>query len=276
MLVVLLAVAGGCQDGAAPSDGGDDLAGSPDLGGAGDLAEPAGPVGFVTLSSTSMPAGVLANATFLPDGPAFVCPPQSFASCTFYPCHRPPPPDGGGGNPPNAGAIDVTGGLMPAHFTPLADGSYDPVHLSSTGWNGGESLTVTAAGGGVPAFAGSLVAPKLATVSAPALPSADFMVDRSKDLVFTFTGVASETVIVTFGANTSDPTEVECVFAGSAGTGTVPAAALALLPAGGGYFQVVSRARTELTAGSWNITFRADADAISPSGAPFNGGAQFQ
>ncbi len=273
-LLVLLALAG-C--GTSGTDGGSDLALAGDLSTVADLAQ-AGLLGFVTLSSTSQPARGFANATFLPDGPAFACAAQNFGPCTFYSCHAPPPTesDGGSGPAANAGAIDVGGGSQAIHFAPRADGTYDPLTLTGAVWSGGEMLTVDAAGNAVPFFHGAIAAPRLATVGAPGLPASDWMVDRTIDLAFTWSGVSSEKLLVSFGSNSADPIEVECVFTGSDGAGTVPAASLALLPAGSGYFQVVSRGEDTLQAGPWQVRFRADADALAPDGTPFNGGAQFQ
>jgi hypothetical protein len=270
--LILLAATAGCTDATAPvdagADGGADLANPP-----GD-ASTDGPVGFVTLSGTSMPASVLANATFLPGGPAYNCDQTPAGACIFYSCT---PRSGSAGPSPaaNPGAIDVTGGLQSLRFTPLADGTYDPVHLTGALWNGGEMLTVTAPGGGVPAFTESLSAPRLATVSAPALPATDWNVDRTKDLTFSWSGLTTDDLIVIFGSNSVNPIEVDCTFPGSAGTGTVGASALALLPAGSGYFQVISRSVSLVGAGPWQVKFRVESDAVSPAGAPFNGGAVF-
>ena len=244
-----------------------------------DLAvDPNGPLGFVTLGAA--PSSSTANATFLASGSAFLCSQSTDGNCTFYDCHRRPPPDGG--QPavqPNPGTIDVTGASKPVHFVPAVDGYYDTVHVAGALFGGSELLHVVAAGGTVPAFAGDVRAPAPAGITAPTLPAGDWKVDRSASIAFTWTGLTEpdrEDLLVTFGADSVDPVEVECVFPGATGSGIVSAASLAHLPAGAGYFEVKSRRDTLLRAGSWQVTFRADDAAISTSGKAFTGSAVFQ
>jgi hypothetical protein len=229
--------------------------------------------GFITLSSNTSPASTRANATFLPGGPAYRCPETRFGACVYYACTRRTPDS----LPvPSAGVIDVTGGTSTLTFTPLTDGTYDTVTRQSSLWTSPVMLDVTAAGAEIPAFAGAWSTPARVTVSAP-VPSDPWVVTRSGDVTLVWTGGTTEEVVATFGSLASnDPTEVECTFPASAGTGVVPAAALGMLPAGDGYYGVVSRTRSVVGAGVWHVTLRAESDAVTTSQAPFYGGATFQ
>ena len=232
-----------------------------------------GPVGFISLFGTQMPASVLANATFLPGGTAYVCATQSVGACTFYRCT--PRPNGSGPQFTSAGAIDVSGGKQPVYFSPRADGTYDTVMFSNNEWSGGETLIAAALGATVPQFTATVTAPHLAMVSAPPLPSTDWAINRSTDVSFTWSGVTTEDVIVTFGSDSQDPIELECHFPGSDGKGTATAAALSLLPTGSGYFEVKTSNASHVSAGNYQVTFSAESDAVAPGGAPFVGGAKF-
>ncbi|HEX9104775.1 MAG TPA: hypothetical protein VF997_21335, partial [Polyangia bacterium] len=70
-----------------------------------------------------------------------------------------------------AGTISVTGGAMSIQQAPLPSASgtsYPMFQAMQAPWNGGETITVAAAGGDVPAFSTMLTAPAVLTVTAPA------------------------------------------------------------------------------------------------------------
>lgn len=238
------------------------------------------PLGVVSLTASPAPsASLYATTTFLPGGSAFVCgaPPPSVGNCTVYLCT----PRAVGSPPavqPNAGVVSVDGGAMPLVFSPGSDGWYDPIQKATAVFVGGETLTASAVGtADVPAFVAKTKAPKVATISAPALPSGDWVVDRTTPIELTWSGLSSaERVSVTFGANTTNPNEIECLFDGDAGSGTVPAEALAHLPAGDGYFQILSRTQAVVADKPWNVRFTANMQAVDATGATFTGGAQIK
>jgi hypothetical protein len=99
--------------------------------------------------------------------------------------------------PLSAGTISVAGTLVDGgisiHYLP---NGYETYPVSTRVWNGGDTLTVTAAGGDVPAFSGkSVTAPNSLVLSAPAC-SGDACGSASKStaLNLTWTGGASSGV----------------------------------------------------------------------------------
>ncbi len=236
-----------------------------------------GPVGFVSVYSDRETDSARASAAFLRNGSAFLCTEITEGACTFFDCAARPNPDGGVGTPASAGAIAITGGSQAVALGVASDGYYDPVVIGAKLFAGGETLTVNAPGAGeVPAFAASLTAPKVAIVTAPALPSGDLIVDRSQDLTVSWSNAITETVRVTLGGERQLPIEVECRFPGSGGTGVVPASLLARLPAGGGFFEILTRTEEQTQAGSWTIEFRAGVYATNAAGATLVGGVELQ
>ena len=101
-------------------------------------------------------------------------------------------------------------------------------------------------------------------------------VDRSQDLTVSWSNAITETVRVTLGGERQLPIEVECRFPGSGGTGVVPASLLARLPAGGGFFEILTRTEEQTQAGSWTIEFRAGVYATNAAGATLVGGVELQ
>ena len=237
-----------------------------------------GPVGFVSVYSDRESGSARVSAAFLRDGSAFVCTEITEGACTFFDCAARPAPDGGVGTPASAGAIAITGGSEAVALGVASDGYYDPVVVNAALFAGGETLTVSATGGAgeVPAFGASLAAPKVAIVTAPALPSGDLIVDRSQDLTVSWSNVITETLLVTIGGQRQLPLEVECSFPGSGGTGVVPTSLLARLPKGGGFFEIMTRAEKQTKTGSWTIEFRAGVYATNAAGATLVGGVDLQ
>lgn len=239
-----------------------------------------GPVGFVSVYSDREADSARASAAFLRDGSAFVCTEITEGACTLFDCAARPAPDGGVGTPASAGAIGITGGSQAVALAVASDGYYDPVVVNAPLFAGGETLTVTAPGAsgadGVPAFSASLTAPKVAILTAPALPSGDLVVDRSQDLPVSWSNALTETVLVTLGSQRQLPLEIECRFSGSGGTGVVPASLLAHLPKGSGFFEILTRAEQQTQAGSWTIAFRASVYGTNAAGATLVGGVQLQ
>lgn len=144
----------------------------------------------------------------------------------------------------NAGAITVTGTgpSSPAILTfgPLGgdagvDG-YKGLNAQSRFYNDGDMLSASGAGGpDLPAFAvQTLVAPNDIVLTAPACANVmctDF--PRSKDVTLTWTGGGAGKVGVTYITDTDNGSKtLSCSFDATAGTGTVPSAALMMLDVG--------------------------------------------
>lgn len=235
------------------------------------------PLVVVNLSASPAPAArVFANTTVLPNGSAYVCPPVTEGDCTYYKCTR---RAAGTAAPATAGTVTIAGGLQALGFIPESDGTYEPQQLQSALFAGGETLTATSVGTpDVAAFSVSTKAPKLVTVSAPTIPTAtDWTIDRTAAINLAWTGLsATESVTVAIGANTNDPIEIECTFRGDAAQGTISAAALGHLPAGDGYFEIVSQTRAGLSNAPWFVRFKIGLDGVDTNGTILVGGAKLQ
>lgn len=142
--------------------------------------------------------------------------------------------------------------------------TYRDTHL----FNSGDVLTMSAAGGEVPAFSGNVVAPGTLTLTSPdsqtCLPGfpASCTLDRSSPLTVTWSGGVSGTAIVMLEVNTDryTPNQVSCTVPAATGSLTIPAAALATLPAAlNGTLTLESQGLTELDVGAYHLFLQLNA-----------------
>jgi hypothetical protein len=268
-------------------------AGSPDLAGGAGVGGCPGAVlvtrsGGVRLQSHSFQfngrtiASSLGGAGFLPDLYGAACTSRTFGACVSTLCDAPPSKGcrPAPGKPPNAGAITVTGARAPLSFAPTSSGPYTVYSSASALWVGGNTLTIDAAGGDVPAFKGTLTAPSPVTITSPAATN-PVVIDRTRDFAVAWAGGGAGQVVLTL--TTTPPkagqprTSVTCRFPVASGQGAAPAAALATLPAGDGHLGLVVGADTELKAGNWPVTLSATTLAVQADGSGYLGGrATFQ
>lgn len=179
----------------------------------------------------------------------------------------------------SAGKVQITGGAKPIDLVPNGDATYDAVSGSVALWNGGETLTVTAAGKDVPAFKTSLTAPGKGTVTAPALPAlgADLVVKRNAPWSATWSGATNGQVVFYFEATTpSNAHSATCTFDAKAGKGDVPAAAFADFPAAAGSFDFYVKEAAVASPSGWAIRFTVSSTMVAPSGEGANGSASFE
>ncbi|WP_394824800.1 hypothetical protein [Pendulispora albinea] len=139
---------------------------------------------------------------------------------------------------------------------------YSPVSGNVSLWSGGESIQVTGTGdpNGAPAFAQTLKAPSLITLSSPTWTRREGgpTIDRSKnlELAWNVAGAASGTVALFLGGPDSAEkfSFAQCAFPVADLKGTVPASVLGKLPAGQGEFTVDAEETSVVPAGSdWDI-----------------------
>jgi hypothetical protein len=109
---------------------------------------------------------------------------------------------------------------------------------STTGsvWAAGATVTLDVTGGtDVGAFQSQLVQPAAATITSPVFKTDtnidDVTVDRSQALVLTWTPTDESMLVEVYQRKSSlsngwDGVSIQCTFAGSAGTGTIPSAVL--------------------------------------------------
>ncbi len=291
MVSVVVVVCVGCGSAGTP-DGG---VGAPGGGGAGggtggSGGGPAGPTttkgGSVTLSQSVFTVGgmdyvsgsvVAAFSTIVSSGPpnsGTSCTTQTVGSCTSSRCvtvDAGTPVDAGFTlTQDSAGVITIAGTKLDGGVTlvPSADNTYAALSATSRLSAVGDTLTVSAAGATVPAFSGkTVVTPASVTVTAPGCAASNCgSIPRNAPLLVTWTGGTVGTVTVSafvgVGAETSI---VQCSYDASAGTGTVPTAALGTLPAGMGSFSVSVANKTTFTAGSYDVSLAVQGSGVAGS-----------
>jgi hypothetical protein len=137
----------------------------------------------------------------------------------------------------SAGKIALGGGSVAVSLVPDSLGTYHPVPVLSSmmmNWNAGDMVTVNVPGDAFGAFTVDARMPAPITLHAPliAAPSAPMtIIPRDKDLAVSWSG-GSEGVYVVISNNLPGVTSsLRCWFPAAGGSGTVPQAALASLPA---------------------------------------------
>jgi hypothetical protein len=204
-------------------------------GGATDLGPPGWRHGVVIVQSTTRS---FAHADFVdsPDGR-----PEVFTASPFGPCTvdvyaslgtiGTPTTTGGG-------TISITGGAQPVTLKPVTMSGmvlYPSFTAATPLWNGGESLTLAIAGDAVPAFSVTQVAPSRVTITQPPSSSGPLTIPHDRDFTIAWSGGSAGAVRFTLTFGASGPvaeTQLVCLFPSGPGQGTVPAAALAMLPHG--------------------------------------------
>jgi hypothetical protein len=165
----------------------------------------------------------------------------------------------------SAGRITISDGHADLTMDPDDDRSYGyaPPPTGAAAFTAGATLSVSAAGDDVPAFSG-----KAAVLPRPLVARADYSaIDVGVDLVVAWTGGGPAGRVVFF-AETDDPAtigELTCSFDPAAATGTIPAAALQLLPrcsldSQACIWSLTSSATTHFVAGDFAIDFTVRGD----------------
>ena len=165
--------------------------------------------------------------------------------------------------PASAGTITIAGLAAPITLAPKTDSTYEAYNGMALLFGHGETATITAAGAEVPSFTATVTTPSKATISVPAnaMPLA---VSRTHDFTAKWSGSSGKLQV----ALISGMTELWCRFDASAGTGTIPAATMAMLPASPtGSIGFISLAPQTIVAGDWSIDVAADYSAVWPDGS---------
>jgi hypothetical protein len=229
---------GGAGSGAA----GNGIAGN---GGAGGAAATA--VGFVSVVSvaTAMMPGYQARAGFYTGEE---CAYREIGPCGIVSCT-------GAAVAADAGSITITGGAEPVTLASAA-AAYTPVMGTRALWQGGEALTIAAAGSatGVPAFQATVTAPPgvmLTGLGAAAWPGEAQVTPapRTTPITVRWSSQAMQVSVDLYGAQGG----ASCTFPGFGGTGTIPAEVLALIPPGEAELSVASLGLEQLVAGRFVV-----------------------
>jgi hypothetical protein len=177
----------------------------------------------------------------------------------------------------SAGVVHITGGSTPIDLAPKSDNTYAPSTGATSLYEGGEALVVTAAGKDVPAFTTSMTAPGKVTLAAPVVTAGALTVKRSTGVTATFSGTSSGVVVLYFSATSASMAfAATCTFDASAGSGSVPAAAFADFPAGGGTFDFYVKQSAVVMPAGWEVHFTASKALVDPAGIALAGDATFE
>jgi hypothetical protein len=206
------------------------------------------------------------------------CTSTKVGACSVNPCAFPSMPEGGTESVPDAGSVSIDGAQMtPLTLEPQADGVYAPISVGGQlGWTtGGSAVTFRWAHlpGNASEAGGSITLstpPYIALAAGSAFADPTPTVTRSHDLTVSWTSDSPPTTEdqVAVDLNVGS-TQVVCIFGVSAGTGVVPAAALGLLGAGPGTFNVHSKQNKTLKGvdgTQWTLGFNVDAEARTSYG----------
>lgn len=200
--------------------------------------------GIILASFFDIPAG-------FPD-----CVRTTVGACTVSDCTAAAdagtPPDGGqvgAGQVTISGLVD--GGVV---LSPNAQGSYS-AFLQTRLFTPGTQVQVQASGGAVPMFSAQVGAPAAPTLTSPVCTLTGCgMISKTAPYTLTWTG-GTNTVSVQVLSATG---QLSCSFPATAGTGTIPAAALAAFPAGAVVNLFVSAENsTTVQAGSFPVGISA-------------------
>jgi hypothetical protein len=152
---------------------------------------------------------------------------------------------------------------------------YTPVQLPQRPWNGGETLSVSATGAAVPAFADrSVIAPGRVEVTSPVCRDGKCgAISRSTPLTVTWTGDARTELVATLmtgGSGATPAVSLSCRFASS--PGTISAETLARLPSGAASntFGLTPVTSTTFAAGAWDVTLMITGAPSAGSFTPTN------
>ncbi|MFO0548897.1 MAG: hypothetical protein U0271_10945 [Polyangiaceae bacterium] len=211
--------------------------------------------------TNGLPSHVLSASFF--DWSGYTCTTVEEGPCTFVSCFAPAglpvvPPFG-------AGTIEFSGGAQTVALTPNAQNLYSGGNDTQHYFVDGDVVTISATGDAVPAFSSTLTAPDVVNLTSDQLGAA---IDSTSDLLVTWAAGPTEgSLTIMFGAYTSDATggtshNLTCVYDITAGSATVPAAALQLLPLGNVTFAIESIASELLMVGEWAVSTRLEAFAL--------------
>ncbi len=206
--------------------------------------------GTVSLTQTTIVAGAMTlystavSAYFFPvdlSATPSYCTKDTIGACSVLSCDLSkipvvdagPPVDAGPVVSANAGAITLSGPKLtpPVVLTPDDKGAYKFTSGMTQVFAGDDDLEAKAAGATVPAFdIAMLKAPKDITVTAPMIPATGYVLDKTMDLKFTWTGGGTGNVHVKLStADAVNQVTITCLPKAADGTVTVTKEALAKL-----------------------------------------------
>jgi hypothetical protein len=213
------------------------------------------------------------------------------SSCTLAqigPCSFSSCPAGATSMRASAGDITISGGLFapPLVLVPDAMGAYANVQAAGQVFSPGDILHLVAQGatGGVPAFDAAITAPSTATITTPLFQQGQLMtINRATDLAVGWTNApgANGQVGVNFlgpsGAGLPS-TVLSCLYSmtSTGGSAAIPAAALAMVPAGMGSIEILAERQLDFLLGNVDTLLVAASALYTGAGAIATANADFQ
>jgi hypothetical protein len=244
------------------------------MAGSGGVVEPYGVVQYGTLYHFPSPNQTyrLAQARFYRQSVAVAgpgCQITTMGSCSVTDCRaltEPPEPVPPVPDPlpaPTAGTITVRStGTFTADLSPDGTGAYGTSGATGS-LVGEESVTVTAAGGDVPAFTHTMTYPLLLLLTQPAFDDVqtEYAVSRADDLVLAWDrGTPSRQLQIQTGDSTAT---LGCSFPSADGTGTIPSELLSILDQGAEL--ILLGVQTErVTAGDYEVSVTSAGSVMTP------------
>jgi hypothetical protein len=137
----------------------------------------------------------------------------------------------------------------------------------------GAPLTVSADGATFPAFSSNLMAPVATNMTTPDVSSTMLTIPTNADLVLAWTGGGvGTTQVVSLEENDAPAVwwfRLDCSFDSSAGTATIPQAALAPFAgqSGFGSYTFVDTTKTSVKSGAYSVNVEADYQAPNSYGS---------
>jgi hypothetical protein len=243
-------------------------------------------LGIISLDSQSYSTGGQTygsgsvTATFLrqqPTDPFAGCSKKTFDTCAARFACGPvlgQPVDDAGTTPyASAGDLTVGGLSMPITLSVMSGGTfpgqYSAFQQYTPLFTGGESLTVSAAGGEVGAFHATVTAPQQPTITAPD-GTQPISVAKGQDLTFTWSGGASGVLRVQMTQpTTSGAPGLDCTFPLAGGSGKIPSNALGVFATGQASIGLSVASTAQPGDGDWQVQVAATTVPLLPNGEGF-------
>lgn len=200
-------------------------------------------------------------------------PVMRFGVCEVVDCPTAP----GSDDRYSAGIVRITkAGASEIAMMPDGTGNYMAMTIDGDPYlMGGETVRALAEGDEVGAFDLMVVAPPRVVLSAPSIADgAPLAVRRAEALTYTWDAPAGSagTLGMRITANGAEIRKaVLCEFPIGDGTGVVPAAALQMLPAGGGDHDARAYNFVEMAVGRYDVTLQLQVLSVSADGAVTSG-----
>lgn len=155
-----------------------------------------------------------------------------------------------------------THGSGTSSIAPLADKSYPTLRMDGATILAGSAVTMSSTGADIPAFSADLAAPAQATITS--YFDMTNLIDRSKDLVVTWTG-GTGVVDVSMSGGIDDVSGFDCHFDASAGHAAIPSDAMSAATLQG-TLNFLSLTTTTQTVGPWSVTANLAFQAVWSDG----------